>query len=92
MIDPDTIHISRHALSRYCERRGWAADDHVEADRTIRKLLQRVAHKNPPIAVVNGHTPSRRYISGGMAWVTSADATTLITFYPVHHPKRRFRK
>lgn len=62
-LDPDTICVTRHAVARYMERRGWPAADGVSrlmADDAIRDLLWRhCTTKNPPITFRPGHKASR---------------------------------
>lgn len=92
-LDPGRIHISRHALERYMERRGWqhGPEKEAEAERAMRWLLLDVAHQRPPIFTLNGYC-SRRFVGGGMAWIVAADFSTLITFYPIRPKSQKPRR
>lgn len=75
----DTIQVTRHALDRYVERRGGTWES---ADEAIRDMLDRVAHKNPPVQLRSGLSPSRTYMVGEWQFVVSADKLAVITCYP----------
>lgn len=96
VLDPYGIRISRHALDRYCERRGWAKNGTQReiADACIRELLTRCVSQRPPAAMIGGHnTTTRRYKVGNLAFITSADHSVLITVYLLEqNAKKRDRK
>jgi len=98
MLDPHTVRLTRHVVDRYMERRGWPTSDEIsrlDAEATIRNLLSRVAHKNPPMFKKPGELAVRRYVHGELAWVVDANNTTVITFYPhtpVEHRRRPHQK
>jgi hypothetical protein len=82
-LDPWTVGVSRHAITRYQERRGWAPspDADREAVEAIRELLSRVAHKRPPLMLTERHHPARKYKVGELVFIVSADYTNVITCY-----------
>lgn len=92
-LDPDTIHLTRHAVSRYLERRNWPASYAytVEAEHKLRDLLDRCATQNPPLRWSQGRA-CRRYQTGGNVFVVDPDNTTVITFLALDQGKRRRRK
>lgn len=95
-IDPWHCHITNHALERYMERRGWPQSYayRTDAEATIRTLLARVAHKNPPVKQHRGRM-FRTYEVGHFRFVVSSDNTTVITCYPIAgnaQKRRRFSR
>lgn len=85
-LDAATIRISRHAVDRYLEHRGWNTFDQIarlEAEYCIREILGRAAGKQPPLYMRMGAKPTRRWHIGNMAWITNADNDVLITMYPL---------
>lgn len=83
-LDPWHIRLSHHTLDRYMQRRKWSNTDALavrqDAERAIRNMLARVAHKNPPLRLRDGKA-SRLYGVGQFAFVVSADGGTVITCY-----------
>lgn len=81
-LDVDCLMVTRHALDRYIEKRGGGRNrDMAFADRKLRELLRKAEGKSSPIFLTQGRAV-RRYVTGGFAFITSADNSTLITVYP----------
>ena len=83
-LDPWNVRLTKHVIDRYMERRGWPASarNRADAELAIRNLLARCANKKAPIHIRPGRTAVRRYRSGGMCWIVTADNSTVITFWP----------
>lgn len=75
--DADSIIIPDHALQRWCERRGKIDPDGAEA--SLRAVLRRCQHKNPPLHVDLEHGARRRYIHGEWVFVLDADGSVVRT-------------
>lgn len=74
--DPATVHISKHAMERYCERRRTNPEF---AEAGVRRLLARAAEKPlPPVRVIDGRS-GRQILVGEFKLTLSADCGVLIT-------------
>lgn len=94
MIDPWHIRLSRHAVDRYMERRGWAQSYayRQDAEAALRNLLARCSHQNPPVKLVKGNA-CRLYQSGDFRFVVSTDQCVVITCHHVGmRPQDRKRR
>ena len=87
-LDVAGVDVTLDACQRFCTRRGWGLARLVDADRQIRKMLTEHRGPMPPARVTTKNGLSRRFVVGGMAFVTDASCTTLLTLYPVAGPRR----
>jgi hypothetical protein len=78
--DPWHIQISQHALARYAERRGQGHPTPATVE-SMRDVLARCAHQNPPLRV-QGQRTGRTYRHGDLTFIVSANQTCVVTCYP----------
>lgn len=81
-LNADTVHLTRHVLQRYCERRGGRTTEQY-AKQAIRRLLAR-AKTRSRVQLSANHPPSRRFVAGGLTFIVTADCQTVLTFYERH--------
>lgn len=79
-LNPETVCITHHAITRYRDRR-----ETREGDSTIpglvRLLTSAARQPVPPLRVDSYGRSSRRYVAGGYVLVMSGDNSTLCTMY-----------